>query len=86
MVDTRVQASTTPAPLQAVALQAVPPPAAIQPSDPLAMYQNGSQAGGVVGNAVVENRRDNGVMQQLRWLEKMVYVCIALAFIAIFKK
>ncbi|BAD87777.1 hypothetical protein [Oryza sativa Japonica Group] len=34
------------------------------------------------GNAQVDNR----VMQQIKWLEKLVYVCIFLAMYAIFKK
>lgn len=80
MMDSGMQSPTAPDPLQAVPLQAVAPP------DPLSMYQHGSNGAGVVGNAVVENRGDNRVMQQLRWLEKMVYVCIFLALYAIMKK
>jgi hypothetical protein len=81
MVDFEVQTQTTPAPLHAVPLQAVIPGA-----DQVAMYQEGSQAVGVVGNAVVENRGDNRVMQQLRWIEKLIYVCIFMALYAIMKK
>jgi hypothetical protein len=34
------------------------------------------------GNRVAED----GVIQQLRWIEKLVFVCIFLALYAIFKK
>ena len=81
MVDFEVQTQTTPAPLHAVPLQVV-----ISGADQVAMYQEGSQAVGVVGNAVVENRGDNRVMQQLRWIEKLIYVCIFMALYAIMKK
>ena len=86
MEDTEVQTPTTHAPLQAVPLQAVAPPGGFPTTAPLAIIQEGSQAIGVVGNAQVENMIDNGVLQQLRWIEKMVYVCIFLALYAILKK
>ena len=81
MEDTEVQTPAAPAPLQAVAQ-----PGCFPTTAPLAIIQEGSQVVGVVGNAQVENRIDNGVLQQLRWIEKMVYVCIFLALYAILKK
>ena len=83
MEDTEVQTLTAPAPLQAVPLQAVAPPGGFPTAAPLAIIQEGSQAARV---AQVENRIDNRVLQQLRWIEKMVYVCIFLALYAILKK
>ncbi|XP_021307742.1 uncharacterized protein LOC8085670 [Sorghum bicolor] len=71
-----------PAPLHAVPLQAVPPPAAISTAAPVALIQDGSQAAGHGGNAQDYSR----VMQQLKWMEKMIFVCIFLALYAIFKK
>ena len=78
MEDTKVQIPTAPAPPQAVA-----PPSGFPTAAPLAIIQEGSQATGV---AQVENRIDNRILQQLRWIEKMVYVCIFLALYAILKK
>ena len=83
MEDTEVQTPTAPAPLQVVPLQAVAPPGGFPIVAPLAIIQEGSQTAGV---AQVENRIDNRVLQQLRWIEKMVYVCIFLALYAILKK
>ena len=83
MEDTEVQTPIAPAPLQAVLLQAVAPPGGFSTIAPLAIIQEGSQATGV---AQVENRIDNRILQQLRWIEKMVYVCIFLALYAILKK
>jgi hypothetical protein len=82
MEDTVVHSPTTPAPLQAIPLQAVPAPAPISTAAPLAIVQEDSQPARVVGNAVVEDR----VLQQLRWIEKLVFVCIFLALYAIMKK
>ena len=78
-----MQTLIAPTPLQAVPLQAVAPPGGFPTAAPLAIIQEGSQAAGV---AQVENRIDNRVLQQLRWIEKMVYVCIFLALHAILKK
>ena len=78
MEDTEVQTLTAPAPLQAVA-----PPGGFPTAAPLAIIQEGSQAARV---AQVENRIDNRVLQQLRWIAKMVYVCIFFALYAILKK
>ena len=86
MEDTKVQTPTTPTPLQVVPLQAVAPPGGFPTAAPLAIIQEGSHAAGVVGNAQVENRIDNRILQQLRWIEKMVYVYIFLALYAILKK
>ena len=83
MEDTKVQTPTAPTPLQPIPLQAVAPPSGFPTVAPLAIIQEGSQAAGV---AQVENRIDNRVLQQLRWIEKMVYVCIFLALYAILKK
>ena len=83
MEDTEVQTLAAPAPLQAVPLQAVAPPGGFPTTTPLAIIQEGSQAAGVVQ---VENRIDNRLLQQLRWIEKMVYVCTFLALYAILKK
>ena len=83
MEDTEVQTPTTPAPLQAVPLQAVAPPDGFPTIAPLAIIQEGSQAAGV---AQVENRIDTRGLQQLRWIKKIVYVCIFLALYAILKK
>ena len=83
MEDTEVQTPTAPTPLQPVPLQAVAPPSGFPTVAPLAIIQEGSQAAGV---AQVENRIDNRVLQQLRQIEKMVYVCIFLALYAILKK
>nr|BAD19473.1 hypothetical protein [Oryza sativa Japonica Group]BAD19583.1 hypothetical protein [Oryza sativa Japonica Group] len=73
MVDTGVQTPHAPAPIHTVPLQAVAPPGGF-PTTPLPIRQD--QATGV----------DIRVMQQLKWLEKMVYVCIFLTLYAIFKK
>ena len=56
MVDTEVPPG--PVRLQPVPLQTVSPTALIPGSGahPLALYQDGAQAAGVVGNAVVDNR------------------------------
>ena len=78
MEDTEVQTPIAPAPLQVVA-----PPSGFLTAAPLAINQKDSQSAGV---AQVENRIDNRVLQQLRWIEKMVYVCIFLALYAILKK
>ena len=83
MEDTEVQTPTAPTPLQPVPLQAVAPPSGFPTVAPLAIIHEGSQAAGV---AQVENRIDNRVLQQLRWIEKMVYVCIFLALYAILKQ
>ena len=83
MEDTKVQTPTTPTPLQVVPLQAVAPPGGFPTAAPLAIIQEGSQAARV---AQVENRIDNRVLQQLRWIAKMVYVCIFFALYAILKK
>ena len=82
MEDTVVQPPTAPAPLQAIPLQAVAAPAPISTVAPLAIIQEESQPARVVGNAVVEDR----VIQQLRWIEKLVFICIFLALYAIMKK
>jgi hypothetical protein len=60
----------------------VPAPAPISTAAPLAIVQEDSQPARVVGNAVVEDR----VLQQLRWIEKLVFMCIFLALYAIMKK
>ena len=86
MEDTEVQTPTAPAPLQAVPLQAVAPPSGFPTAAPLDIIQEGSQAAGVVGNAQVKNRINNRILQQLRWIENIVYVCIFLALYAILKK
>ena len=85
MEDTEVQTPTAPAPIHAVPLQALAAPGAFPTASPLAIIQEGSQAAGVVGNAQVDNAH-NTVLQQLRWIEKMVYVCMFLALYAILKK
>jgi hypothetical protein len=66
--------------LLSVPLQAVPADGAIPSSTPLVAIQEGSRVG--ESNRVV----DDGVIQQLRWIEKLVFVCIFLALYAIFKK
>ena len=82
MEDTVVQPPTAPAPLQAIPLQAVAAPAPISTVAPLAIIQEDSQPARVVGNAVVEDR----VVQQLRWIEKLMFVCIFLTLYDIMKK
>uniref|UniRef100_A0A0E0JJE0 Uncharacterized protein n=1 Tax=Oryza punctata TaxID=4537 RepID=A0A0E0JJE0_ORYPU len=82
MLDIGVQTPHAPAAIHVVPLQAVAAPGGFPTAPPLAIMQEGSQAARVIGNAQVDNR----VMQQLKWLEKMVYVCIFLAIYAIFKK
>ena len=89
MGENNVQAPPmSPVPLQAVLalaapLQVVPAPATIPTSAPLAAIHEVSQASGAMqGNRVVED----GVIQQLRWIEKLVFVCIFLPLYAIFKK
>jgi hypothetical protein len=82
MEDTKVQTPIAFALIHAVPLQAVAAPGGFPTAAPLAIIQEGSQATGVVGNAQVDNR----VLQQLRWIEKMIYVCMFLALYAIFKK
>jgi hypothetical protein len=72
----------SPAPLQAVPaapLQAVLADATIPTSTPLANIQEVCHASGAMeGNRVGESNRvvDDGIIQQLRWLEKLVFVCI----------
>ena len=56
----------------------MPAPAAISTPTPMALIQECGQAGGVV----VQDR----VMQQLTWIEKLVFVAIFLALYAIMKK
>ena len=76
-------------PMSPVPLQTVPAPAAIPTSTPLVAIQEVSQASGAMeGNRVGESNRvvEDGVIQQLRWIEKLVFVCIFLALYAIFKK
>ena len=82
MEDTVVQPPTAPAPLQAIPLQAVAAPAPISTVAHLAIIQEDSQPARVVGNAVVEDR----VVQQLRWIEKLMFVCIFLTLYDIMKK
>ena len=82
MEDTLVHPPKAPAPLQAIPLQAVAALAPISTTAPLAIIQEDSQSARTVGNAVVEDR----VLQQLRWIEKLVFVCIFLALYAIMKK
>jgi len=82
MEDTVVHPPKALAPLQAIPLQAVAAPAPISTVAPLAIVQENSQSARIVGNAVVEDR----VLQQLRWIEKLVFVCIFLALYAIMKK
>uniref|UniRef100_A0A0E0JIQ3 Uncharacterized protein n=1 Tax=Oryza punctata TaxID=4537 RepID=A0A0E0JIQ3_ORYPU len=82
MLDIGVQTPHAPAAIHVVPLQAVVAPGGFPTAPPLAIMQEGSQAARVIGNAQVDNR----VMQQLKWHEKMVYVCIFLAMYAIFKK
>ena len=83
MEDTKVQTPTTPTPLQVVPLQAVAPPGGFSTIAPLAIIQEGSQATGV---AQVENRIDNRILQQLRWIEKMVYVLHISCFVCYFEE
>jgi hypothetical protein len=68
-------------PLDLVPLQAVPPPEPIQAANPMAIYQEGAQDA-----RAVQNRVENRVEQQLKWIEKLLYLCIVLALYAIFKK
>jgi hypothetical protein len=82
MVDTEVQTPTAPAPIHAVLLQAVAPTIGFPTVGPLAIMQESSLVAGVVGNALVDNR----VLQQPRWFEKMVYVCMFHTLYDIFKK
>lgn len=84
-MDTEVQSPAAPAPIHAVPLQAVPAPGGFSAAAPLAIIQEGAHPAGGVGNAAVDNG-DNRVMQQLRWIEKMVYFCMFLALYAIFRK
>ena len=56
----------------------MPAPTAILTPTPMALIQEGGQAGG----GVVQDR----VMQQLRWIDKLVFVAIFLALYAIMKK
>ena len=56
----------------------MPAPAAIPTPTPMALIQEGGQTGG----GVVQDK----VMQQLRWIEKLVFVAIFLALYAIMKK
>uniref|UniRef100_A0A0D9VFE6 Uncharacterized protein n=1 Tax=Leersia perrieri TaxID=77586 RepID=A0A0D9VFE6_9ORYZ len=83
MADNGFESSNAPAihavPIKVVAPSA--PPMAMMQENPLASAPP-MAAAGVVGNAQVDNR----VMQQPKWLEKMVYVCIILTIYAIFKK
>jgi hypothetical protein len=60
-----------------VPLQAVPAPTAFPAPTPMALIQEGGQAGGEV---------QDRVMQQFRWIEKLVFVAIFLALYAIMKK
>lgn len=71
------------APMAPVPLQAIPAPAPATIPAPasLGVIQEGPQAAPAVGNRVVEDR----VMQQLRWLERLVFVCIFLALYAVMK-
>jgi hypothetical protein len=71
----------TTTPIQAVPLQAVVAPGGF-PIAPLAILQEGSQAAIVEGHAPMDKR----VQQQLRRIEKLVYLCLVLALYAIFKK
>ncbi|EAY78281.1 hypothetical protein OsI_33327 [Oryza sativa Indica Group] len=74
MLDTGVWTHLAPAPIHAGHLQAVAPLGGFPTAAPQAIMQD--RAAGVVGNAQVDIR----VMQQLKWLEKMVYVCTFLLF------
>jgi len=68
--------------IQAVPLQAVAAPGGFPTAPPLAILQEGSQAAVVEGHAPMDKR----VQQQLRRIEKLVYLCLVLALYAIFKK
>jgi len=72
----------TATPIQAVPLQAVAAPGGFPTAPPLAILQEGSQAAVVEGHAPMDKR----VQQQLRRIEKLVYLCLVLALYAIFKK
>ena len=78
MGETSIQKVAPTATLSPIPLQAVPVVAAIPTPTPMALIQEGGQAGGVV----VQDR----VMHQLRWIEKLVFVAIFLALYAIMKK
>ena len=78
MGETSVQTVAPTATLSPVLLQAVPAAAAIPTPTSIALIQEGDHAGGVV----VQDR----VMQQLRWIKKLVFVAIFLALYAIMKK
>jgi hypothetical protein len=75
-----VQTPIAAAPGYAVPMQALPPPAAHAP--PLAIIQQDANPARVQGNGAEGDR----VWQQLRWIEKLVFVSIFLALFAIFKK
>ena len=78
MGETSIQKVAPTATLSPVPLQVVPAAAAIPTPTPMALIQECGQAGGVV----VQDR----VMQQLTWIEKLVFVAIFLALYAIMKK
>ena len=74
----------TPLPIQAmdlVAMQAV----AAAPTAASAQVANMNEAFQAAGRGGVQDRAD-GVMQQLKWIEKLVYLAIFLAMYAIMKK
>ena len=75
-------------PMSPVPLQTVPAPAAIPTSTPLVAIQVFQASGAMEGNRVGESNRvvEDGVIQQLRWIDKLVFICIFLALYAIFKK
>ena len=75
---TSIQKVAPTATLSPVPLQAVPAAAAIPTPTPMALIQEGGQTGG----GVVQDK----VMQQLRWIEKLVFVAIFLALYAILKQ
>lgn len=75
-----VQTPIASAPLHAVPIQAVAPPAAISTAAHAeALIQQDAQP------AIQGNGADR-VLQQLRWIKKLVFVCIFLALFAIMKK
>ena len=78
MGETSIQKVAPTATLSPVPLQAVPAAAAIPTPTSIALIQEGDHAGGVV----VQDR----VMQQHRWIEKLVFIAIFLALYAIMKK
>jgi hypothetical protein len=72
-----------PVPLQALPAPVAPLQAVPAPIAPMGTIQQDLQASvAMQRNRVVED----GVIQQLRWIEKLVFVCIFLALYAIFKK